>query len=127
MKNVVIVAAKRTAIGNFLGTVSSLPAHRLAEVVLKDLLAKSGVKGEEVSEVILGQVLAAGQGMNPARQASMAAGLPKEVPAWGINQVCGSGLRTVALGAQAIMNGDSSIVLAGGHESMSQSTHASNL
>lgn len=126
-KDVVIVAAARTAIGNFLGGLSTLPAHKLGAIVMKDLLAKAKLEGKDVSEVILGQVLTGGQGQNPARQASIGAGLPIEVPAWGIQQVCGSGLRAVALGYQAIMNGDSSIVIAGGQESMSQSIHGANL
>jgi acetyl-CoA C-acetyltransferase len=123
-ESIVIVAAKRTAIGNFLGGVSSLPAHALGSEVLKSLLKETGVAPADVSEVILGQVLNAAQGMNPARQASMAAGLPKEVPAWGVNQVCGSGLRAVALGLQALQCGDSTIVIAGGQESMSNAPHA---
>lgn len=120
----VIVSAARTPIGNFLGGLSSLPAHKLGEVAIKEALSRAKIDGADVSEVIMGQVLAAAQGQNPARQASIAAGIPKETPAWGINQVCGSGLRAVALASQAIANGDSSIVVAGGHESMSQSTHA---
>lgn len=124
MSNIVIVAAKRTAIGNFLGGLSTLPAHTLGAAVIKALLQESGIKPGDISEVILGQVLNAAQGQNPARQASIAAGIPKEVPAWGINQVCGSGLRAVALAAQAIATGDSSIVIAGGQESMSLSPHA---
>jgi acetyl-CoA C-acetyltransferase len=123
-QDVVIVSALRTPVGNFLGSLSSLPGHKLGEVVIRESLARTGIKPEEVSEVILGQVLTAGHGMNPARQASLNAGVPKETPAWGINQVCGSGLRTVALGYQAIRNGDSSIVIAGGQESMSLSMHA---
>ncbi|MCP5361028.1 MAG: acetyl-CoA C-acetyltransferase [Hyphomicrobiales bacterium] len=123
-QSVVIVSALRTAIGNFLGGLSSLPAHKLGEVVLKETLVRTGVAAEDVSEVILGQVLNAAQGQNPARQASIGAGIPKEVPAWGINQVCGSGLRAVALGYQAIQQGDSAIVLAGGQESMSNAPHA---
>ncbi len=127
MKNIVIVSAARTPIGNFLGSVAGLPAHKLGEVAIREALKRAKVDGKEVSEVILGQVLTAAAGMNPARQASIAAGIPKEIPAWLINQVCGSGLRSVCLGAQAISNGDSSIVVAGGQESMSQSPHAVNL
>lgn len=123
-KEIVIVAAKRTAIGNFLGGLAGLMGHKLGAIVLEDLLKTTGVAGADISEVILGQVLTAGFGQNPARQAVIGAGLPIDVPAWGINQVCGSGLRAVALGYQAIMNGDSSIVIAGGQESMSQSMHA---
>jgi acetyl-CoA C-acetyltransferase len=124
MTEIVIVAAKRTPVGSFLGAFASTPAHELGRVAIEAALEQAGVRGEEVSEVILGQVLTAGQGQNPARQASMAAGVPKEVPAWGVNQVCGSGLRAVALGAQAIANGDATIVVAGGQESMSLSAHA---
>ncbi len=127
MNDIVITHAKRTAIGNFLGGLSSLPAHQLGAEVIKVLLKESGIKPEDVSEVILGQVLSAAQGQNPARQASLGSGLPKEVPAWGMNQVCGSGLRAVALGMQAIANGDSSIVIAGGQENMSQAPHAMQL
>jgi acetyl-CoA C-acetyltransferase len=127
VEDVVIVSAARTPVGSFGGALGTLPAHRLGEAALKAALARAGVAGPEVTEVILGQVLTAAQGQNPARQAAIAAGIPKESPAWGINMVCGSGLRTVALGAQAIMAGDSSIVAAGGQESMSQSTHAAYL
>jgi len=125
--DIVIAAAKRTPVGAFLGAFASVPAHELGRVAIEAALEQAGVKGEEVSEVILGQVLTAAQGQNPARQASMAAGVPKEVPAWGVNQVCGSGLRTVALGVQAIANGDATIVVAGGQESMSMSAHAQSL
>jgi acetyl-CoA C-acetyltransferase len=124
---VVIAAGARTPVGSFNGALSSLPAHELGRVALVEAMNRAGVQPGEVSEVILGQVLTAGQGQNPARQASIAAGLPIEAPAWLINMVCGSGLRTVALGYQAIKNGDSSIVLAGGQESMSQSAHAAYL
>ena len=127
MTDIVIVAAKRTPVGSFLGAFASVPAHELGRVAIEAALEQAGVKGEEVSEVILGQVLTAAQGQNPARQASMAAGIPKEVPAWGVNQVCGSGLRTVALGMQAIANGDATIVVAGGQESMSMSAHAQSM
>lgn len=123
-KDVVIVAAKRTAIGNFLGGLSSLTGHKLGAIVIEALLKDTNVAGKDISEVILGQVLTAGFGQNPARQAVIGAGLPIDVPGWGLNQVCGSGLRAVALGYQAIQNGDSSIVIAGGQESMSQSMHA---
>lgn len=124
MTHIAIVAAKRTAIGNFLGGFSTVPAHLLGAEVIKSLLSETGVKPADVSEVILGQVLTGNQGQNPARQASIEAGLPNETTAWGLNQVCGSGLRAVALGAQAILNGDSEIVIAGGQESMSLSPHA---
>ena len=127
MSDIVITAAKRTPVGSFLGAFASVPAHELGRAAIEAALAQAGVKGEEVSEVILGQVLTAGQGQNPARQASMAAGVPKEVPAWGVNQVCGSGLRAVALAAQAVATGDATIVVAGGQESMSLSAHCQNL
>ena len=127
MTDVVITAAKRTPVGSFLGAFAATPAHELGRVAIEAALAQAGVSGEEVSEVILGQVLTAGHGQNPARQASMAAGIPREVPAWGVNQVCGSGLRAVALAAQAIQTGDAAIVVAGGQESMSLSNHAQNL
>src|SRR5690242_2701330 len=127
MQDIVITAAKRTPVGSFLGAFASVPAHELGRQAIEAALAQAGVKGEEVSEVIMGQVLTAGQGQNPARQASMAAGVPKEIPAWGVNQVCGSGLRAVALAAQAVATGDATIVVAGGQESMSLSAHAQNL
>jgi acetyl-CoA C-acetyltransferase len=127
MTDVVITAAKRTPVGAFLGAFAATPAHELGRVAIEAALAQAGVAGQDVSEVILGQVLTAGQGQNPARQASMAAGIPKEVPAWGVNQVCGSGLRAVALASQAIQTGDAIIVVAGGQENMSLSTHAQNL
>jgi acetyl-CoA C-acetyltransferase len=125
--DVVITAAKRTPVGSFLGAFAATPAHELGRIAIAAALEQAGVAPEEVSEVILGQVLTAAQGQNPARQASMAAGVPKEVPAWGVNQVCGSGLRAVALASQAIQTGDASIVVAGGQESMSLSAHAQNL
>jgi acetyl-CoA C-acetyltransferase len=127
MEDVVIVSAARTPVGSFSGAFATVPAHKLGEVAIRAALERAKVSGEDVSEVILGQVLTAAQGQNPARQASIAAGLPIAIPAWGINMVCGSGLRTVALGAQAIQAGDSSIVVAGGQESMSLSTHAAYL
>src|SRR3954471_12688485 len=127
MTDVVITAAKRTPVGSFLGAFAATPAHELGRVAIEAALAQAGVAPEDVSEVILGQVLTAGQGQNPARQASMAAGIPKEVPAWGVNQVCGSGLRAVALAAQAIQTGDATGVVAGGPENMSLSNHAQNL
>ncbi len=125
--DVVIVSAARTPVGSFNGALSTLPAHQLGAIAIKAALERAGVAASEVSEVILGQVLTAAQGQNPARQASIAAGVPIESPAWQVNQVCGSGLRSVALGYQAIKNGDSSLVVAGGQESMSQSTHAAHL
>lgn len=127
MTDIVITAAKRTPVGSFLGAFAATPAHELGRVAIEAALEQAGVKGEEVSEVILGQVLTAAQGQNPARQASMAAGVPREVPAWGVQQVCGSGLRAVALAYQAIKTGDATIVVAGGQESMSMSTHAQSL
>ncbi|PJI87737.1 acetyl-CoA C-acetyltransferase [Sphingomonas koreensis] len=127
MTEVVITAAKRTPVGSFLGAFASTPAHELGRIAIEAALEQAEVKGEEVSEVILGQVLTAAQGQNPARQASMAAGVPKEVPAWGLNQVCGSGLRAVALAAQAVQTGDATIVVAGGQESMSLAAHAQSL
>jgi len=127
MTDIVIVSAARTAVGSFNGALASLPAHQLGSIVIKELLARAGVAPAEVSEVILGQVLTAAAGQGPARQAAIAAGLAKETPAWGVNMICGSGLRAVALGYQAIKNGDSSIVIAGGQESMSQSPHAMHL
>jgi acetyl-CoA C-acetyltransferase len=125
--DVVITAAKRTPVGSFLGAFAAVPAHELGRTAIVAALAQAGVAPEEVSEVILGQVLTAAQGQNPARQASMAAGVPKEVPAWGVNQVCGSGLRAVAIASQMIRTGDASVVVAGGQESMSLSTHAQAL
>jgi acetyl-CoA C-acetyltransferase len=127
MEDVVIVSAARTPVGSFNGAFAAVPAHKLGEVAIRAALERAKLSGDEISEVILGQVLTAAQGQNPARQASIAAGLPIATPAWGINMVCGSGLRAVALGAQAIAQGDSSIVVAGGQESMSLSAHAAHL
>ncbi|MEM9441018.1 MAG: acetyl-CoA C-acetyltransferase [Pseudomonadota bacterium] len=127
VSDIVIASAARTPIGSFNGGLSTLPAHDLGKIAIEAALDRSGVQPTEVSEVIMGQILSAGQGQNPARQASMNAGVPMEVPAWGVNQLCGSGLRTVALGYQAIKNGDSKIVVAGGQESMSQAPHCSYL
>ena len=127
MTDVVIVSAARTPVGSFLGAFAGVPAHKLGEAAIRAALERAGVSGADVSEVILGQVLTAAQGQNPARQASIAAGLPIGTSAWGLNMVCGSGLRAVALGAQAIQLGDSRIVVAGGQESMSLSTHAAYL
>jgi acetyl-CoA C-acetyltransferase len=124
MSDVVITAAKRTPVGSFLGAFAATPAHELGRVAIEAALAQAGVAPDEVSEVILGQVLTGAQGQNPPRQASMAAGVPREVPAWGVNQVCGSGLRAVALASQAIQTGDARVVVAGGQESMSLSPHA---
>jgi acetyl-CoA C-acetyltransferase len=127
MTDIVIAAARRTPVGSFLGAFASTPAHELGRVAIEAALADAGVAGEDVSEVILGQVLTAAQGQNPARQAAIAAGIPTEVPAWGLNQVCGSGLRAVAVAAQMIAAGDAAIVVAGGQESMSLSAHAQTL
>lgn len=124
---IVIASAARTAVGSFNGSLASLPAHELGKVALKGAMERAKVEPGEVSEVILGQVLTAGQGQNPARQASIAAGISTDAPAWGMNQICGSGLRAVALGMQQIQTGSSSIVIAGGQESMSQSTHCAHL
>lgn len=123
-QDVVIVSALRTPVGSFNGMFSGIAAHKLGEAVIRETIKRTGINPADVSEVILGQILTAAAGQNPARQASFNAGLPKEVPAWGINQVCGSGLRAVCLGFQAIKNGDSSIVIAGGQESMTQAPHA---
>jgi len=127
MTDVVIASARRSPVGSFLGSFAGVPAHELGRVQIEAALADAKVEGAEVGEVILGQVLTAGQGQNPARQAAIAAGIPQEVPAWGVNQVCGSGLRAVALAAQAIRNGDAAVMLAGGQESMSLSPHAQAL
>ena len=127
MTDVFITAANRTGVGSFSGSLSSLQAHDLGKIVIEDTLKKSSVQPDEVDEVILGQVLTAGTGQNPARQASVNAGIAKETPAWIVNQVCGSGLRTVALGFQAIKNQDANIIIAGGQESMSQSPHCMHL
>ena len=127
MTNVVIVSAARTAVGSFNGAFANTPAHELGASVLEAVVARASIDKAEVSETILGQVLSAGQGQNPARQAHILAGLPQESSAWGINQVCGSGLRAVALGAQHIQLGDAEIVLAGGQENMSLSPHVAHL
>ena len=124
---VVIVSAARTPVGSFLGGLSSLPASKLGEVAIRAALERAGVKPEEVDEVILGHVLQAAAGQGPARQAAMGAGIPKEAAAWSLNQICGSGLRAVAIGAQQIALGDARIVVAGGQESMSQAPHAQAL
>jgi acetyl-CoA C-acetyltransferase len=125
--DIVIVSAARTPVGAFNGAFANLPAHELGKVAIKAALERAGIEGAQVSEVIMGQILSAGEGQNPARQASIAAGIPVESPAWGVNQLCGSGLRTVALGYQAILNGDSEIVIAGGQESMSMAPHCAHL
>jgi acetyl-CoA C-acetyltransferase len=127
MTEVVIASAARTPIGAFNGSLSSVPAHYLGEIAIREALKRAGVDPSEVSEVVLGQVLSAGAGQNPARQAAVNAGIPVEKTAYGINQLCGSGLRTVALGFQAIKLGDADIVVAGGQESMSQAPHVMHL
>src|ERR1700712_335348 len=125
--DVVIVSAARTPVGSFNGAFATTPAHDLGAIAIKAALERAGIEPGRVSEVIMGQILTAAQGQNPARQASIAAGIPVESPAWGVNQLCGSGLRTVALGYQALLNGDSEIVVAGGQESMSMAPHAQYL
>src|SRR5213075_2578680 len=124
MEEIYIVGAARTPIGKFAGTLAKTPASQLGALVIRDVLKRAGVSADQVSEVILGQVLTAGVGQNPARQAAMQAGVPYLVPAMTINKVCGSGLQAAMLGAQAIANGYSDIVVAGGQESMSLSPHA---
>ena len=127
MTGIVIASAARTPVGAFNGDLASLSAARLGTVAIEAALARAGIDGAEVSEVIMGQILTAGAGQNPARQAAMAAGLPVEVPACGVNQLCGSGLKAVAMADQAIRGGDSAIVVAGGQESMSSSPHCIHL
>src|SRR5215470_10782647 len=126
-QDVVITSAARTAVGAFGGALSKLPAHELGKAAIVEVLKRAKIAPGEVSEVILGQILAAGEGQNPARQAAIGAGIPYEKTAYGINQLCGSGLRAVALGFQAIRNGDSEIVVAGGQESMSMAPHCMHL
>ena len=127
MSDVVIVSAARTPVGSFNGALSALPAHELGKIAIQAAIARAGITAADVEEVIMGQVLQAGAGQGPARQASINAGIPMESPAWSLNQLCGSGLRAVALGAQQIADGSAGIVIAGGQESMSQSPHASQL
>ncbi len=127
MSDIVIVSAARTAVGSFNGAFAAIPAHELGAASIKAALERAKVDPSEVDEVILGQVLTAGQGQNPARQAAIKAGVPQEKTAFGLNQVCGSGLRAVALGLQQIANGDAKIVVAGGQESMSQAQHSAYL
>jgi len=124
---IVIVGAARTPVGSFNGALAGVPAHSLGEIAIRAALDRAGVKAADVDEVIMGQVLTAGEGQNPARQAAMAAGVPMESTAWGLNQVCGSGLRAIALGAQQISTGAADIVVAGGQENMSLSPHAAHL
>lgn len=126
-EDIVIVSAARTPVGSFNGAFANLPAHELGKIAIQGAIERAGITGDRVNEVIMGQILNAGQGQNPARQASIAAGIPVESPAWGVNQLCGSGLRTVALGYQQIVNGDAEIVVAGGQESMSMAPHCAHL
>src|SRR5471032_2890328 len=125
--DVVIVSAARTPVGSFNGAFATMPAHDLGAIAIRAALERGGIEPARVSEVIMGQILTAAQGQNPARQASIAAGIPVESPAWGVNQLCGSGLRAVAIGYQSILAGDSDIVVAGGQESMSMAPHAQHL
>ena len=125
--SIVVASAARTAVGSFNGAFANTPAHDLGTVVVKEVLERAGVDAKEVDEVILGQILTAAQGQNPARQAAINAGIPKEATAWGLNQLCGSGLRAVAIGMQQIATGDAKIIIAGGQESMSMAPHAQHL
>ena len=125
--DIVIVSAARTPVGSFNGAFGTLPAHELGAIAIKGALERAKVKPDEVDEVILGQILSAGEGQNPARQAAMKAGVPQEKTAWGLNQLCGSGLRAVAIGMQQISSGDADIIVAGGQESMSMAPHAAHL
>ncbi|MGY5800863.1 acetyl-CoA C-acetyltransferase [Rhizobium sp. LEGMi12c] len=125
--SIVVASAARTAVGSFNGAFATVAAHELGAAAIKGALERAGVDAKEVDEVILGQVLQAGEGQNPARQAAMKAGIPQEATAWGVNQLCGSGLRAVALGLQQIATGDAKIIVAGGQESMSMAPHAANL
>ena len=126
-EEIVIVGAARTAVGSFGGAFGSVPAHDLGATAIKAALERAKVSPDDVDEVIFGQVLTAGAGQNPARQAAIKAGIPEKATAWGLNQVCGSGLRTVAIGMQQIANGDAKVIVAGGQESMSLSPHAQYL
>ncbi len=126
-EEIVIASAARTPVGSFNGAFASLPAHELGRIAIKAAIERAGIEPGDVGEVIMGQILTAGQGQNPARQASVNAGIPVDSPAWNMNQLCGSGLRAVALGAQQIQLGAASIVVAGGQESMSQATHCAHL
>jgi acetyl-CoA C-acetyltransferase len=125
--SIVVASAARTPVGSFNGAFANVPAHELGAVAIKEALARAGVDAGEVDEVILGQILTAAQGQNPARQAAMAAGIPQEATAWGLNQLCGSGLRAIAIGMQQIVSGDAKIIVAGGQESMSMAPHAQYL
>ncbi|MGZ3305980.1 MAG: acetyl-CoA C-acetyltransferase, partial [Asticcacaulis sp.] len=124
LNEVVIVSAARTPVGSFMGSLATVPGHELGAVAIKAAVERAGLQPADVNEVILGQVLQAGQGQGPARQASIKAGVPHDAPAWSINQICGSGLRAVALGAQAVALGEAAVVVAGGQESMSMAMHA---
>ncbi|CAI2932637.1 acetyl-CoA C-acetyltransferase [Aminobacter niigataensis] len=125
--SIVVASAARTPVGSFNGAFANTPAHELGAIAVREVLARAGVDPKEVDEVILGQILAAGAGQNPARQAAMAAGVPQEATAWGLNQLCGSGLRTIAIGMQQIATGDAKIIVAGGQESMSMAPHCQHL
>ncbi len=125
--SIVVASAARTAVGSFNGAFATVPAHELGAVAIREALARAGVEGAEVDEVIMGQILTAAQGQNPARQAAMAAGIPQEATAWGLNQLCGSGLRAIAIGMQQIVSGDAKVIVAGGQESMSMAPHAQYL
>jgi acetyl-CoA C-acetyltransferase len=127
LKHIVIASAARTPVGSFNGSFATMPAHHLGAVAIKGALERAGVAAAEVTEVILGQILTAAEGQNPARQAAMKAGIPQETTAWGLNQLCGSGLRAVAIGMQQIQTGDAEIIVAGGQESMSMAPHAAHL
>ena len=124
---IVVASAARTAVGSFNGAVATVPAHEHGAAAIKEALARAKVEGAEVDEVVMGQILSAGEGQNPARQAAMKAGIPQETTAWGLNQLCGSGLRAIAIGMQQIQTGDAAIIVAGGQESMSMAPHAQHL
>jgi acetyl-CoA C-acetyltransferase len=124
---IVVASAARTPVGSFNGSFANTPAHELGAVAIREALARAGVDGKEVDEVVMGQILTAGQGQNPARQAAMAAGIPQEATSWGLNQLCGSGLRSIAIGMQQIQTGDAKIIVAGGQESMSMAPHVAHL
>ncbi len=124
---IVVASAARTPVGSFNGAFANVPAHELGAVAVKEVLVRAGVDPKEVDEVILGQILTAGSGQNPARQAAINAGIPNEATAWGLNQLCGSGLRAIAIGMQQIAAGDAKIIVAGGQESMSMAPHAQYL
>ena len=124
---IVVASAARTAVGSFNGAFATVPAHELGAAAIKEALARAKVEGDEVDEVVMGQILSAGEGQNPARQAAMKAGIPQETTAWGLNQLCGSGLRAIAIGMQQIQTGDAAIIVAGGQESMSMAPHAQHL